>query len=307
MLLLLLCCLASVNAPGSTGPLLMREGERERSWTRRPVWWWWWWCRRRRWCMWEQEERLCSVLAAALVHLPPSAMPPRPMPASSASTWQRTPTWTRRETEPDVHTSPLYAPRRESGALHSRTETPRRELLMENGDRQKVLQHRLLGIYPDHLDFQRIVAWSGGSHVPPAIHVSDGQPDWKHSGAPMGGNFGLVRSALVSRDTSVIPIYLLLLHNLCWWLHQCKGWVFTAQCCGRCSPQYDWAYMGKLFRDHLFMCVSNHISQDLIHVSFFSSFISDDPLFLMMWTLSAVDVLHQIRCLCLFNMKYINT
>lgn len=95
----------------SRAPLL--PGERERawlhgaadgrapSWARRPVWWWWCWC-----CMWEQEERLCSVLAAALVHLPPSAMPSRPVPASSATTWQHKPTWTRRETEPpDVHTS----------------------------------------------------------------------------------------------------------------------------------------------------------------------------------------------------------
>ncbi len=85
---------------------------------------------------------------------------------------------------------------------------------MENGDRQKVLQHRLLGIYPDYLDFQRIVAWSGGAHVPPAIHVSNGSPDCKYSGAVMGVNFGLVFSALVSRDTLAPLFYLLLLHNL---------------------------------------------------------------------------------------------
>ncbi|KAF0034879.1 hypothetical protein F2P81_012637 [Scophthalmus maximus] len=42
---------------------------------------------------------------------------------------------------------------------------------MDNGDRQKVSQHRLLGISPDDLDFQRIVAWSSGSHVPAAIHI----------------------------------------------------------------------------------------------------------------------------------------
>lgn len=68
---------------------------------------------------------------------------------------------------------------------------------MENGDRQKVLQHRLLGISPDDLDFQRIVAWSRGSHLPPAIHVSDGHPDLKRRGAVMRDNFGFVHSALV--------------------------------------------------------------------------------------------------------------
>lgn len=93
---------------------------------------------------------------------------------------------------------------------------------MENGDRQKVLQHRLLGIYPDHLDFQRIVAWSGGSHIPPAIHVSN-----SHPGSVVGDNFGLVHSALVSRDTSVNPVqsgvYFI------WRLYQRKGSVIKAQ------------------------------------------------------------------------------
>lgn len=41
---------------------------------------------------------------------------------------------------------------------------------MENGDRRKVLQQRLLGISPDYLDAQRVVAWSGGTHVPTAVH-----------------------------------------------------------------------------------------------------------------------------------------
>lgn len=78
---------------------------------------------------------------------------------------------------------------------------------MENGDRQKVLQHRLLGISPDYLDFQRIVAWSRGSHIPPAIHVSNGYPVLKHCGAVMGDNFGFVQSALVSKDTSITLLF----------------------------------------------------------------------------------------------------
>lgn len=78
---------------------------------------------------------------------------------------------------------------------------------MENGDRQKVLQHRLLGISPDDLDFQRIVAWSGGAHVPAAIHVSSGHPHVKHRGAVMGDNFGFVQSALVSKDTSITLLF----------------------------------------------------------------------------------------------------
>ena len=53
---------------------------------------------------------------------------------------------------------------------------------MENGDRQKVLQHRLLGIYPDYL--QRIVAWSGGAHLPPAVHVSNGTTETHEPGWP---------------------------------------------------------------------------------------------------------------------------
>lgn len=91
-------------------------------------------------------------------------------------------------------------PRRQSGALHSRNESPWREFLMENGDRRKVLQHRLLAIYPDYLHFQRIVAWSAGS-LPPAIHVSN--PQWKRSRAPMRDNFGLDHFALPPGDTPV--------------------------------------------------------------------------------------------------------
>lgn len=78
---------------------------------------------------------------------------------------------------------------------------------MENGDRQKVLQHRLLGIYPDYLDFQRIVAWSRGSHVPPAIHVSSGQTPAENIEALLvGDNFGLVHSALVSKRYFSHPV-----------------------------------------------------------------------------------------------------
>lgn len=45
--------------------------------------------------------------------------------------------------------------------------------LMENGDRQKVLQHRLLAIYPDDLYFQRVVAWSRGAYISSPFHVSN--------------------------------------------------------------------------------------------------------------------------------------
>lgn len=199
--------------------------------------------------MWEQEDRLCSVLAAASVHLPPSAMPPRPVPASSASTWQQKETWTRRETEPDVHTIARYMPRRQSGAFHSRTETPWREFLMENGDRQKVLQHRLLGIYPDYLDFQRIVAWSSGSHIPPAIHVSK----WEHWFKTLWGCDGrqlwvCPLSSGVKRYFSHPFIFCCYIIWQCWRLHQCKRWVFKAQCSVRHSPQ---AQIYESYSDHL--------------------------------------------------------
>lgn len=65
---------------------------------------------------------------------------------------------------------------------------------MENGDWKRVSQHRLPGIGPDYLDLLLVVARSGGSYVPPAVHVSSGE----HSGAVMGGDSGLVRSVLVS-------------------------------------------------------------------------------------------------------------
>lgn len=78
---------------------------------------------------------------------------------------------------------------------------------MENGDRQKVLQHRLLGIFPDDLDFQRIVAWSVVPHVPTAVHVSDGHRDFKRCGAVMGDNFGFVLSAPALEDTSVTLLF----------------------------------------------------------------------------------------------------
>lgn len=90
---------------------------------------------------------------------------------------------------------------------------------MENGDRQKVLQHRLLGIYPDYLDFQRIVAWSSGSHIPTAVHVSARDPWLKTWGALMGDNFGLVHSPLLPGDRllhshGVFFFFFLLLYNL---------------------------------------------------------------------------------------------
>lgn len=44
---------------------------------------------------------------------------------------------------------------------------------MENGDRRKISQRRLLGVHPDHLDSRRrIVARGRGSDVPAAVHVS---------------------------------------------------------------------------------------------------------------------------------------
>lgn len=118
--------------------------------------------------MWEQE-RLCSVLAAAFSVSPTD----RDASAANACLLLRVHLTT--------HTDMKWSCAGHNilisicpGELHSPTETPWRELLMENGDRQRVLQHRLLGIYPDYLDFQRVVAWSSGSHIPPAIHVSDG-------------------------------------------------------------------------------------------------------------------------------------
>lgn len=45
---------------------------------------------------------------------------------------------------------------------------------MENGDWKRVSQHRAPGICPDHLDLLLVVARSGGSDVPPAVHVSTG-------------------------------------------------------------------------------------------------------------------------------------
>lgn len=100
------------------------------------------------------------------------------------------------------------AHRRRSGGLLSRTESQWLELLMENGDRQRILQRRLLGIYPDNLDFQRILAWSSGSHVPPAVHVSRGYacPLW-------------------CEDTPISRLRLLLLRNLLqyWRLNRYKS------------------------------------------------------------------------------------
>lgn len=86
-------------------------------------------------------------------------------------------------------------PRRQSGVrfIHS-PKSQRLGSLMENGDWKGVLQHRLPGICPHYLDLLPVVAQSGGSNVPPAVHVSSG----KHSGAVVGGNSGLVRSVLVS-------------------------------------------------------------------------------------------------------------
>lgn len=44
---------------------------------------------------------------------------------------------------------------------------------MENGERKKISQPLQPYLSPNPPDFQRVVAWSGGSHVPPAIHVSN--------------------------------------------------------------------------------------------------------------------------------------
>lgn len=45
-------------------------------------------------------------------------------------------------------------------------------LLMENGDMFTVVQHRLLDIRADNLNFLRTMDWSGQSQVSPAVHVS---------------------------------------------------------------------------------------------------------------------------------------
>lgn len=68
---------------------------------------------------------------------------------------------------------------------------------MENGDWKRVSQRRLPGICPDYLDLLLVVARSGGSDVPPAVHVSSG----KHRGAVVvvgGTTPGLVHSVVVS-------------------------------------------------------------------------------------------------------------
>jgi len=83
---------------------------------------------------------------------------------------------------------------------------------MENGDRQKVLQHRLLGIFPDYLDFQRIVAWGSGSHVPTAVHVSDGATDGEtYRGSSWETTLGMY-TQLWCQET--LDLYCLLLYNV---------------------------------------------------------------------------------------------
>lgn len=90
---------------------------------------------------------------------------------------------------------------------------------MENGDRRKISQRRLLGVHPDHLDSRRrIVARSRGSDVPAAVHVS-GSGGWVRVGgglvrettlrflAPFG-SYGLRVSC------SSYTVYLLPLYNL---------------------------------------------------------------------------------------------
>lgn len=65
---------------------------------------------------------------------------------------------------------------------------------MENGDWKRVLQHRLPGICPDYLDLLLVVARSGGSNVPPAVHVSSGNI----AGLWWGTTPRLVHSVVVS-------------------------------------------------------------------------------------------------------------
>lgn len=70
---------------------------------------------------------------------------------------------------------------------------------MENGDWKRVSQHRLPGIGPDDLDLLLVVARSGGSYVPPAVHVSSGE----HSGAVMGGRLRAGPLSSGVRDASI--------------------------------------------------------------------------------------------------------
>lgn len=90
---------------------------------------------------------------------------------------------------------------------------------MENGDRRKISQRRLLGVHPDRLDSRRrIVARSRGSDVPAAVHVSG-------SGGWVGAEGGLVRETTLRFlapfgsdglrvSCSSYPVYLLPLYNL---------------------------------------------------------------------------------------------
>lgn len=73
---------------------------------------------------------------------------------------------------------------------------------MENGDWKRVLQHRLPGICPNDLDLLLVLARSGGSDVPPAVHVSRGQ----HGGAVVGDNCGARPLACGVRDASITAV-----------------------------------------------------------------------------------------------------
>lgn len=73
---------------------------------------------------------------------------------------------------------------------------------MENGDWKGVLQHRLPGICPDYLDLLLVVARSGGSNVPPAVHVSSG----KHRGAVVRDTSGARPLGCGVRDASITAL-----------------------------------------------------------------------------------------------------
>lgn len=85
--------------------------------------------------------------------------------------------------------------------IHS-PKSQRLESLMENGDWKRVLQRRLPGICPDYLDLLLVLARSGGSNVPPAVHVSSG----KHRGAVVGDNSGARPLGCGVRDASITAV-----------------------------------------------------------------------------------------------------